>query len=57
MSKQKINYVFKLLDDFPENKISSLIDYIEFLKGSYKSNIVKQEKDLSNDYQGSESGP
>jgi len=32
MDKQIIDKVVKYLDDFPENKITSLLDYIEFLK-------------------------
>ena len=32
MDKQTIKEIIKRLNGFPENKVSSLIDFIEFLK-------------------------
>jgi len=58
MTKQSINNILKHLDDFPENKISSLINYIEFLKQRDTINITrKREENFSNINKGIEAGP
>ena len=43
MDKQIINEVIKNLDGFPTNKISSLLDYIEFLK---QDEFTEEEKEI-----------
>ena len=43
MEKQIINEVIKNLDGFPTNKISSLLDYIEFLK---QDEFTEEEKEI-----------
>jgi len=44
MDKQMIEKIRKRLDGFPENKISALIDYIEFLKRKDNAPTEKKEK-------------
>jgi hypothetical protein len=41
MDKQIIDRVVKYLDGFPEGKITSLLDYIEFLK---QDEFTEEEK-------------
>jgi hypothetical protein len=41
MDKQIVDKVVKYLDDFPESKITSLLDYIEFLK---QDEFTEEEK-------------
>ena len=41
MDKQIVDKVVKYLDGFPENKITSLLDYIEFLK---QDEFTEEEK-------------
>jgi hypothetical protein len=43
MNKQIIDKVVEYLDGFPENKITSLLDYIEFLK---QDEFTEQEKKI-----------
>ena len=43
MDKQIINEVIKNLDGFPTNKISSLLDYIEFWK---PDEFTEEEKEI-----------
>jgi hypothetical protein len=43
MNKQIIDKVVEYLDGFPESKITSLLDYIEFLK---QDEFTEQEKKI-----------
>ena len=58
MTKQSISRILKLLDGFPENKIYSLIDYVEFLKQRdiFAINEEKENR-FSNIKEGLQAGP
>lgn len=58
MTKQSISRILEHLDGFPEDKIYSLIDYVEYLKQRdiFAINEEKENK-LSNSKEGFQAGP
>ena len=58
MTKQSISRILEHLDGFPEDKIYSLIDYVDYLKQRdiFAINEEKENK-LSNSKEGLQAGP
>ncbi|MFW9943354.1 MAG: hypothetical protein ACFFFT_20130 [Candidatus Thorarchaeota archaeon] len=58
MTKQSVSLILEHLDGFPENKIYSLIDYVEYLKQRDIFDINEEKENrFSNTKEGLQAGP